>query len=274
MAGTYDTEEQRIIDRIRCIAFQKIHRSVRSITDWWQKPYDQCFTDYSNADPKLKFSQAGPDIILEASGRQRESCSVVAKEIAEKRKEYVVPRTVNNYRHREEDECYREIVKNQACIRIFVIFTAKKLHWVIKDKGESWTGQYFRDKILTENVIPFLKNKKNVIDPDEVILIHGKTPCMRVYPTQHLLQENDIWPGNSLDLNVAEHVGSIIKDEVETKMLSETRDSRYLEETLKMHLSHVLADMETNTDLFETLLCSYPSRLRAVKSANGRHIDY
>ncbi len=26
--------------------------------------------------------------------------------------------------------------------------------------------------------------------------------------------------------------------------------------------------------LFETLLCSYPSRLRAVKNANGRHTDY
>ncbi|CAF1513325.1 unnamed protein product [Adineta ricciae] len=76
MAGTYDTEEQRIIDRIRCIAFrqaqdagatfinrnwiaEKIHRPVRFITDWWQKPYDdQCFADYSNAGPKLKLSQA------------------------------------------------------------------------------------------------------------------------------------------------------------------------------------------------------------------------
>ena len=104
---------------------------------------------------------------------------------------------------------------------------------------------------------------------------------MQANQTQHLLQDNDIkfwgndiWPGNSPDLNVAEHIGSIIKDEVETKMLSETRDSRYLEETLKMHLSDVLTDMETNTDLFETLLCSYPSRLRAEKNANGRHTDY
>ncbi len=50
MAGTYDTEEQRIIDRIKCIAFreardagatfinrqwvaEKVHRSVRFVTD-------------------------------------------------------------------------------------------------------------------------------------------------------------------------------------------------------------------------------------------------
>jgi transposase len=118
MAGTYDTEDQRVIDRIRCIAFreardagatfidrnwiaEKVHRRIRFITDWWQKPYDQCFADYSNAGRKLKLSRASQEIILEASGRQKKSCSMVAKEIAEKRKEYVVSRTINNYRHRE-----------------------------------------------------------------------------------------------------------------------------------------------------------------------------
>jgi hypothetical protein len=57
-------------------------------------------------------------------------------------------------------------------------------------------------------------------------------------------------------------------------MLSETKHSRYLEETLRMHISDVLTKMETDTDLFETLLCSYPSRLPAVKNANGRHTGY
>ena len=278
MAGTYDNEEQRIIDRIKCIAFreardadatfinrhcvaEKVHRSVQFVTDTWQKSYDQCFADYSNGGRKLKLSQASQDLILKASGQQRKSCSVVAKEIAEKQKEYVTRRTINNYRHREglkpfhviakplksetyisdrlcfcdwlkdwteedflhlapsdeffvwairrpnhqndriwaksvddieEDERYREMVRNQACIGIFVMFTAKKLHWVIKDKGESWTGQYFRDVILTEHVVPFLKNEENVIDPDEVIFVHDKAPCMRAYSTQHFLQNNNI----------------------------------------------------------------------------------
>ncbi len=57
-------------------------------------------------------------------------------------------------------------------------------------------------------------------------------------------------------------------------MLSETDPYRYLEETLQMHISYILTNMETDTDLFETLLCSYSSRLRAVKNANGRHADY
>jgi hypothetical protein len=99
--------------------------------------------------------------------------------------------------------------------------------------------------------------------------------------TQHLLEDNDInfwgndiWPGNSPDLNVAEHIGTVVKNEVEKKMLSDTKHHRFQEETLKKHISDVLTNMETNIGLFEALLCSYPSHLRAVKNANGRHTDY
>lgn len=76
MAGAYDTEQQRIIDRIRYIAFregrdagatfinrqwvaEKVHRTTRFVTQWWEKTYDQCFADYSNFGRKLKLSQAG-----------------------------------------------------------------------------------------------------------------------------------------------------------------------------------------------------------------------
>ena len=118
MAGAYDTEQQRMIDRIKCITFReardagatfinrqwiadKIHRTTRFVSEWWDKSCDQCFADYSNAGPKLKLSRADQDIIREASGRQRKSSSVVAKEIAEKQKEYVTRQTINNYRRRE-----------------------------------------------------------------------------------------------------------------------------------------------------------------------------
>ena len=116
------------------------------------------------------------------------------------------------------------MVKNQSCVVVFIMFTCKRLLWIIKDKGESWAGQYFRDIVLIQNVIPFLKNEENVIDPDEVIFVHDKALCMRANKTQHLLKDNDvrfwgndIWAGNSPDLNAAEHIGSIIKDEVEKK---------------------------------------------------------
>ncbi|CAF1312927.1 unnamed protein product [Rotaria sordida] len=161
------------------------------------------------------------------------------------------------------------------------MFTCKRLLWVIKDKGESWTDEYFRDIILTQNVMPFLNNEENVIDPDEVTFVHDKAPCMRANKTQYFLQgnnvkfwDNGIWPGNSPDLNVAKRIGSINKDEVEKKMLSETGHNRYLEDILKMHITNVLTHMETDTDLFETLLRSYPLRLRVVKNANGRHTHY
>ena len=79
------------------------------------------------------------------------------------------------------------------------MFTRKRLLWTIKDKGKSWTGQYFRDIVLIQNVIPFLKNEENVIDPDEVIFVHDKAPCMRANKTQHLLKDNNVkfWGNDS-----------------------------------------------------------------------------
>ena len=64
--------------------------------------------------------------------------------------------------------------------------------WIIKDKDESWTDEYFCDIILTQNVLFFsLKNEENIIDPDEVLFVHDKAPYMRANKIQHLLQDND-----------------------------------------------------------------------------------
>lgn len=118
MAGAYDTEQERMIDRIKCIAFRevhdagatfinrqwiahKIHRTTRFATKWWKKSYEQCFTVYSNTGRKLKLSQASQGIIQRASGLHGKSCSILTKEIAEEQNEYVTGRTINNYRHRE-----------------------------------------------------------------------------------------------------------------------------------------------------------------------------
>ena len=37
----------------------------------------------------------------------------------------------------EENQRYHEIVKNQSCIAVFIMFTCKRLLWAIKDKDES-----------------------------------------------------------------------------------------------------------------------------------------
>ncbi|CAF1095663.1 unnamed protein product [Adineta ricciae] len=191
------------------------------LNKWWEKSCDQCFADYSNAGPKLKLTTAAQDIIREASGRQRKSGSVVAKEIAQKPLKsethisdrlkdwtgedflhlapsdefYVWTVRKPNYQNDRiwvkgvedigDDERYGEMVKNQACIGIFIIFTAKKMYWAIKDKGESWTGQYFRDIILMRHVFPFLTDEENIIGLNNVIFVHDKAPCMRANMTQH-----------------------------------------------------------------------------------------
>lgn len=166
----------------------------------------------------------------------------------------------------EDNEGYREMVPSQAFFGIFIIFTTKKLHWVIKDEGESWTGQYFRDTILIWHVFLFLKDAENVIDVNEVTFVHDKAPCMKANMTQHLIQNNhinfwgnNIWPWNSPDLNAAEHMEST------ERMLSEKGNDRYHGEKLNKHLCDVLENTETNTELFESLLYSYPSRLEAVR---------
>src|SRR5215469_515300 len=104
---------------------------------------------------------------------------------------------------------------------------------------------------------------------------------MRAKATQQLLKAenvefwgNDIWPGNSPDLNPAEHVGAIIKDEVEARMLVEVGKGRYSVETLKKNLILVLESLENRIELFEDLLCSYPSRLKAVCDSMGQHTIY
>jgi len=366
MAGTYDTENQRTIDRIMCIAFRqardagatfidrlwiatKLGRSTRWVSDNWNKNPEDCFTEFGSGRPQ-QLSQESRAIIASASHQQRKGHRKVAKEIFQKREKRVSHVTIGRYRNRDgqkpfhviakplktkthiedrlwlsdwlsewdeedflhlapsdeffvyairkpnfqndriwakdvgdiaEDERYREIVRNPSCIGIFVMFTAKKLLWVLKEKGESWDGSYFRETILKQHVIPFLKDPQNVLAVDEAVFIHDKAPCMRAKATQQLLKAenvefwgNDIWPGNSPDLNPAEHVGAIIKDEVEARMLVEVGKGRYSVETLKKNLILVLESLENRIELFEDLLCSYPSRLKAVCDSMGQHTIY
>jgi hypothetical protein len=62
--------------------------------------YDEFFADYSACGRNLKLSKENQNIILGVSGKQRKSSSVVAREIAERQKEYVARSTINDYRHR------------------------------------------------------------------------------------------------------------------------------------------------------------------------------
>ena len=81
------------------------------------------------------------------------------------------------------------------------------------------------------------------------------------------------WPGSSPDLNLCEHLGSILKDRVEMRMLKEIGKNRLNMTRRKKHIVEVLQELEYDTDLFHNLLTSYPSRLEAVKNAQGGHTD-
>ena len=107
-----------------------------------------------------------------------------------------------------DEERHRELIKSPECVGVFVLFTAWWMMWVIKPRGQSWDGDYFRENILTEHVIPFLQDPQNVLDFTQVTFLHDKTLCMKALRTHNLLKYNSIdsfgneeWPGNSLDLN-------------------------------------------------------------------------
>jgi len=179
------------------------------------------------------------------------------------------------------DERYREMVQNARCIGIFLMFTAKKLLWALKEHGQSWDGAYFREIILRQHVIPFIRDPTNVLDTNEVIFLHDKAPCMKANATQQLLGDegvkfwgNSIWPGNSPDMNPAENIGAIVKDKVEELMAAEDREDRYNYDILKTNLEIVLQDLEDDIDLFVDLLCSMRKRFDALKAARGGHTNF
>ena len=142
------------------------HRD-QTLREWWEKSYDQCIADYSNAGAKPKLSEASRDIICQASGQQRKSGPVVAKEIAEKQKEYATGRTVNNYCHREGLKPFHVIPKpfksdTYISDRLWLCDWLKDwiaedfLHLAASDEFYIWTVRRpLRNIVLIQNVIPF-----------------------------------------------------------------------------------------------------------------------
>jgi hypothetical protein len=104
---------------------------------------------------------------------------------------------------------------------------------------------------------------------------------MKATKTQQYLKEkkidfwgNDLWPGNSPDLNPTENLGEIVKNRVEERMHKESGPGKYSEETLLTNLNEVLNELEFDEELFHNLLCSMPERFQQVRDADGGHTDF
>ncbi|CAF2638851.1 unnamed protein product [Rotaria sp. Silwood2] len=81
------------------------------------------------------------------------------------------------------------MVQDGRCIGVFIMFTAKKLLWVLKEHEQSWDGAYFRGIILQQHVSPFLLDPINVLDTNKVVFLHDKAPCMKANATQRLVED-------------------------------------------------------------------------------------
>ena len=151
----------------------------------------------------------------------------------------------------KEDEWYRSRVSHSVCVGLFVCFSVCPMMWVIKEDGQSWTGDYFRQTILTDNFIPFIINRDNVLDVHQETLVHNKAPyCFKALATQQLLRDQnvDFWEMMNdqkiHQMNPCENVGSIIKECVETNMLNQREPLRHKIATLRNVLDKVLLEME------------------------------
>lgn len=169
-----------------------------------------------------------------------------------------------------------------TCVGIFLLFSMKRMMWVIKPHGQNWNGEYFREIVLKRNVIPFMLNPENRLDDEfrTPVLLHDMAGCFRALATHELLDSFDIdffrsspglgyprWSGNSPDWNPAENAGAIVMDRVETRLRLEPHPQRRL--TLIRVIDAVCREMEYEEELFTSLVRSFWRRSELVRAAHG-----
>ena len=176
---------------------------------------------------------------------------------------------------------YEGLPRHPTCVGVFLMFSVKKMIWVVKEKGQTWNGEYFREKVLKSHVIPFLTNKENVKSVKQAIFLHDRAPCMKALATQQLLKNNCIkffdnseWPGNSSDLNPCENLGSILMEKVDDKLhRRKIKKPATMVELMKIVRS-CCKDLENDQNLFNNLLMSFPKRVNDVLNAKGGHTNW
>ncbi|CEF71090.1 Hypothetical protein SRAE_X000041700 [Strongyloides ratti] len=167
------------------------------------------------------------------------------------------------------------VQKNSICIGIFLMFTGKRLMWMITENDQKWDGDFFRNVILLENVIPFLNNSNNVFNKNEIVFVHDRSSWMKANATQYFLKNhninfwgNDTWPEDSPDLNPAKTFREILKNKMELLINKGEKFCQNSIEDLKIRLKKVLKELEYDQILFQNLLLSMSELFRQIRENN------
>lgn len=169
------------------------------------------------------------------------------------------------------------------CVGIFLLFTAKNMVWVVKEQGDSWTGNYFRKKIIEPVVIPFFDNQANLEGPcGGTLLWHDNAPGWRAKETVELLDEGKVpcfnpsgkrrVPPYSADLNLAENMGAILMESVE-----EILDEHDIAYTIKgprlvAEIERVLKGLAADKQLLSRMISAFKPRMALLHAAKGQRL--
>ena len=141
--------------------------------------------------------------------------------------------------------------KHVECVGVFLVITSKGLAWNIKEVGQSWDGDYFRETVLPDCLLPFLRQRKNRQGSfDDITFLHDMAGCFRSAGTQQMMEDEGLsgfgssgpgrWPGNSPDLNPAENVDAIMKERIEEILLEASEEELNSRELLLQTIIDVL----------------------------------
>lgn len=184
-----------------------------------------------------------------------------------------------------ENLFYNPVPRNSVCIGVCIIMSCKTISWLIKDQGQSWDGEYFRQSVIPW-VEDFMTDTDCVEDPDLACLVHDCCPGWSARATQQQMEETGIdfikatgygrWGGNSADLNTIENCGGSVMEAVETELMNEpVSQTQTQRQVLLKVLRRVLRRYKRNNqDYFRKLVLSFPDRLAKMVANGGKSIKY
>lgn len=168
---------------------------------------------------------------------------------------------------RFNQDCLVPTVKHPGTVHVWGCFSAQgigALH--LLPKNTAMNGAWY-EKVVIEELLPSIDNQF----PDQnCIFQHDGAPCHRAGGVKRLLNDFGIeeltpWPGNSPDLNPIENLWSILKQKVNKKRPTATRDLEDL-------ILHEWNSIDIN--LTQKLISSMPKRIEEVLRNRGQHCKY